>query len=180
MADLSNKVFIVTSATSGIGLAAAKLLVTRNASVRLCDINESGLNSLVKDLDPRAKTRATRERFGKLNGFVNFAGVAGHHLGAKNIWKMPDEEYDHIMDANVKAMEDGEQGIRGNAVMPGAIDTPMRQKLIDEDAPPPILFSPIERPGHPNEIASVVAFFLSDESSYVTGALWSVNGGVNA
>ncbi|KAM6527392.1 hypothetical protein FSOLCH5_003461 [Fusarium solani] len=77
-------------------------------------------------------------------------------------------------------MEDGEQGIRGNAVMPGAIDTPMRQKLIDEDAPPPILFSPIERPGHPNEIASVVAFFLSDESSYVTGALWSVNGGVNA
>ncbi|KAH7273253.1 putative short-chain alcohol dehydrogenase [Fusarium solani] len=78
------------------------------------------------------------------------------------------------------AMEDGEQGIRGNAVMPGAIDTPMRQKLIDEDAPPPILFSPIERPGHPNEIASVVAFFLSDESSYVTGALWSVNGGVNA
>ena len=46
--------------------------------------------------------KATRERFGKLNGFVNFVGVAGHHLGAKNIWKMPDEEYDHIMDANVK------------------------------------------------------------------------------
>ncbi|KAJ4202752.1 hypothetical protein NW759_015316 [Fusarium solani] len=64
MADLSNKVFIVTSATSGIGLAAAKLLVTRNASVRLCDINESGLNSLVKDLDPRAKTRV-------LTGIVN-------------------------------------------------------------------------------------------------------------
>lgn len=40
--------------------------------------------------------------------------------------------------------------------------------------------TPIPRPGQPQEIASVTAFLLSDDSSYVTGATWNVDGGANA
>ena len=40
--------------------------------------------------------------------------------------------------------------------------------------------TPIPRPGKPQEIACVTAFLLSDDSSYVTGATWNVDGGANA
>jgi len=39
---------------------------------------------------------------------------------------------------------------------------------------------PLGRPAAPKEIAAVVAFLASDEASYVTGALWSVDGGLTA
>ena len=40
--------------------------------------------------------------------------------------------------------------------------------------------TPISRPGQPQEVANVAALLLSDESSYVTGATWNVDGGANA
>jgi NAD(P)-dependent dehydrogenase (short-subunit alcohol dehydrogenase family) len=40
--------------------------------------------------------------------------------------------------------------------------------------------TPIPRPGTPEEIAAVVAFLLSEESTFVTGAAWGVDGGANA
>lgn len=40
--------------------------------------------------------------------------------------------------------------------------------------------TPIPRPGQPQEVARVAAFLLSEESSYVTGATWNIDGGANA
>ncbi|HET7047441.1 MAG TPA: SDR family oxidoreductase [Solirubrobacteraceae bacterium] len=36
---------------------------------------------------------------------------------------------------------------------------------------------PIHRPGHPEQVARVVAFLADDASSYITGQVWAVNGG---
>ena len=44
----------------------------------------------------------------------------------------------------------------------------------------PVAVSPIPRAGKPEEIANVVAFLLSDEGAFVTGATWAVDGGANA
>ncbi|CAD5948488.1 putative oxidoreductase YxbG [Planktothrix tepida] len=80
------------------------------------------------------------------------------------------------------AVEQAKHGIRANCVCPGAIDTawthketgPMDQKMEKTL----IQATPIARRGTPEEVANVYAFLASDEASYVTGALWLVDGGV--
>ncbi|KAF9073114.1 hypothetical protein BDP27DRAFT_1445278, partial [Rhodocollybia butyracea] len=76
------------------------------------------------------------------------------------------------------ALELGEHGITVNAYAPGAVDTPMFQALSDEN--PDILeklSSSLEKPGQPEDIASIVSYLASKESRYITGQTISVNGG---
>ncbi|KAL2857355.1 oxidoreductase [Aspergillus pseudoustus] len=79
------------------------------------------------------------------------------------------------------AIEAGERGIRVNCLLPGAIDTPMYHQVRDNAGlSNSAAITPIPRPGQPQEVANVAALLLSDESSYVTGATWNVDGGANA
>ena len=77
------------------------------------------------------------------------------------------------------ALEYGRFNIRVNAVCPGLIDTPMVAPLItDEDRRQAALRSQvIRRPGAPEEVAAAVVWLCSDEASFVTGTLMSVDGG---
>ncbi|MFJ5548331.1 glucose 1-dehydrogenase [Streptomyces sp. NPDC093225] len=66
--------------------------------------------------------------------------------------------------------------IRVNSVHPGAIDTPMIAAVADKDWS----HVPLGRMGHPGEVADLVLFLVSDASSYVTGAEFTVDGGQSA
>lgn len=79
------------------------------------------------------------------------------------------------------ANEQAPKGIRVNAVCPGAIETgmtsPKRSALTKDSLKQMIEGIPMKRMGTPEEIANVTAFLASDWASYVTGALWVVDGG---
>lgn len=81
------------------------------------------------------------------------------------------------------AMDHGPEGVRVNCICPGWIDTPMSAPFLEEN-PKGRKFagriSPAGRIGRPEDVARVVLFLASDESDFVTGAAYVVDGGWTA
>lgn len=81
----------------------------------------------------------------------------------------------------VAALELGSLGIRVNSVHPGGVDTPMlRPDGVDRDLSAFFARVPLGRIGTVDDVASLVSFLASDESSYCTGAEFVVDGGLTA
>ena len=83
------------------------------------------------------------------------------------------------------AMELADYNIRVNAVSPAVVVTPIYGSFIEEGKIEETLqgfnsFHPIGRVGKPEDIAKTIDFLLSDEASWVTGAVWDIDGGVMA
>src|SRR5207237_7619221 len=79
------------------------------------------------------------------------------------------------------AVEQARHGVRANCVCPGPIDTAWTHKEtgpMDKEMETMLIqATPLARRGTPEEVANVYAFRASDDASYVTGALWVVDGG---
>ncbi len=77
------------------------------------------------------------------------------------------------------AKELGSRGIRANAIAPGFIETEMTHALSDEQRAKWAEAIPLRRGGSPDEVAKVALFLASDLSSYVSGQVINVCGGMN-
>ena len=83
------------------------------------------------------------------------------------------------------AVELGDHGIRVNAVSPAVVETSIYEEFMDPDEVHENLqaftdMHPVGSIGRPEEVAAVMDFLLSEEASWVTGAIWDVDGGVMA
>jgi NAD(P)-dependent dehydrogenase (short-subunit alcohol dehydrogenase family) len=76
------------------------------------------------------------------------------------------------------AIELGANGIRVNCVAPGAVDTPLFRETVGEAVAKTWSKSPLGRVGEPQDIAEAIEFLLTQRSSWITGQVIHVNGGV--
>jgi 3-oxoacyl-[acyl-carrier protein] reductase len=95
-------------------------------------------------------------------GQTNYAATKAGVLGMTLTW----------------AKELGRKGVRANAVCPGFIATPMVAAMPEKVVDMMKNQVPMGRLGQPEEVANVAAFLLSDEASYVNGAIVEVSGGI--
>ena len=249
MKRFENRVILVTGAGSGIGAATVRRLFDEGASIAAADIRKEDVEKVVAELagservygvgvdvsnreQTQAFVTAALQRFGKLDGLVNSAGIRGvgnildtdpevwkkvlavnlegtfnmcqafaravrdaktpaaivNMSSAAGIRGVPNRlpysasKYGVVGITQTMALELGPLGIRVNAVVPGMIRTPMTASMFvdPENAERIRAAHPLGREGLPEEIASVIAFLLSDDASFVTGVALPIDGGKSA
>ena len=249
MNRFEGKAVLITGSSQGIGAACAIRMAQEGADIVLNGLKHDDRAQKVIDqisaLGRKVVFLATDisivqnvtslinngvKALGKLDILVNNAGVERN----RNFWEVPEEEYDLVMNTNLKAVFFGTQAfvnyciqtkrpgvvinmssvheeipfphfasycaskgalkmltrdlatelapfnIRINNVAPGAIATPINEKLLHTpDLLNKVLKNiPEDRIGKPEDVAAVVAFLASDEAGYVTGSTYFVDGGL--
>ena len=157
---------------AGIFKAAAFLDITEADWDAVIDVNLKG-SFLVGQAVARELVRrgaGAIVNMSSVNGVLTIPTIASYNASKGAINQL----------TRVMALALADQGVRVNAVAPGTIATELAQKavLTSDEAKARILSrTPMKRLGQPSEIADVVAFLLSDASSYVTGEIVVVDGG---
>lgn len=116
-----------------------------------------------------------RQKSGRI---VNLASVAGLY-GNPGQMNYSASKGAIIAMTKTAAKELGSRGITVNAVAPGFIQTPMTDKLTDEQKAAMLAQIAMKRYGQPEEIAGVVSFLCSQDASYVTGQTIEISGGLS-
>ena len=234
-----------------MGLALSKLLATRGAKLSICDVVQANLDKASKEIETkdlltfkcdvrdikqvREWISKTVEKFGRLDGAANMAGIVGMKPGSNLIAEQDEDDWDRIIGINLtgvmhclkeelKVMQNQPEGgsivnaastaglvglyghgaycaskhavvgltkccardygsykIRVNAIAPGITETPMQTEIRQSVPGGPEQMAkasvPFGRLGDPMELARVIAFMLSDEASFVSGSIYTVDGG---
>jgi len=245
MAELMRGSFVVTGGGRGIGLETASQLLAAGARVCLVGRRREPLEAAAAALGDRAwaapcdvslpadterLAAAVRERWGRLDGLVNSAGIApmatlddtdpdtwdrafavnarGPYLLCRALGPLLRESRSPAVvnvsstlaekpipgmaayNASKAALNqltrslalEWAPAIRVNAVMPGVVDTPIHadRGLTEEQVRSMGRIHPLQRIGRPGDVASMILFLLSDESSWITGAVIPIDGGMLA
>ncbi|WP_311526296.1 elongation factor P 5-aminopentanone reductase [uncultured Parvimonas sp.] len=153
------------------GISSVKFFqdITEEEWEDMFNVNVHGAYRCIK----RAIPSMISNRYGKIIGISSIWGVTGGSLEA---------HYSATKGAIISmnkalAKELGYSGITVNTVAPGGIDTDMLKNISKENLEEYCSEFPLQRLGKPEEIASVVKFLISKDSSYITGQVINVNGG---
>ena len=111
---------------------------------------------------------------------VNTASIAGLR-GSPNIIAYTASKHAVVGMTRAASLELARHNIRVNAVCPAPIETPMAQQLETEIRRERLTATiPMRRYGEPHEVAALVAFLASADAAYITGAIYTVDGGAMA
>lgn len=116
----------------------------------------------------------SKQRSGKI---VNIASVVGE-MGNAGQGNYAASKAGVIGFTKTIAREFAQRGINVNAIAPGYIETPMTDALPDKAKEELKRLIPMDRLGKPEDVAEAVLFLVSEASSYITGQVLNVNGGI--
>ncbi|MEZ5844318.1 MAG: SDR family oxidoreductase [Hyphomicrobiaceae bacterium] len=156
-----------------------------SSAVRLADLSAADIDAVLRInvTGPMIAAREAIRRMSRRNGggggaIVNVGSLAAKH-GAPGLWvhyaasKAALDTFTHGL-----ALEVAGEGIRVNCVRPGLIDTPIHQRAgMPERVAKVGPRLPLGRAGTPEEVAAAILWLMSEEASYVTGAVVDVGGG---
>jgi NAD(P)-dependent dehydrogenase (short-subunit alcohol dehydrogenase family) len=111
-------------------------------------------------------------------GNIGQANYAASKSGLFGLTKTLAKEAAYLLAKSGKRTDDG-IGITVNTVTPGLITTEMTADIPEKVTAKLTSQIPVGRAGRPEEVARVVHFLAADASSYITGQVWSVNGGMD-
>jgi 3-oxoacyl-[acyl-carrier protein] reductase len=113
-----------------------------------------------------------RSRWGRIINVTSISGITGNR-GQTNY-----SAAKGALNAATKSLsqEVASRGITVNAVAPGIIETAMTENTFDAQAIANMV--PMKRAGTAKEVADLVSFLASDQATYITGQIISINGGM--
>jgi 3-oxoacyl-[acyl-carrier protein] reductase len=135
------------------------------------DVIHTNLDGFYNVLQPVVMPMVRRRQPGRIVTLSSVSGIAGNR-GQTNYSAA---KAGIIGATKALALELAKRGITVNCVAPGLIETEMLPTEIVDEA---LKMIPLRRVGKPAEVAAVVSFLMSDEASYVTRQVISVNGGM--
>ncbi len=209
MFSLQNKITLVTGAGSGIGAAIAETFARAGAFVFVTDRDEKtgrAVSEKIKAQDGDAEFlpldvtseencqrvgQAVVLAKGRLDILVNNAGIG--HVGT--MLQTTGADLDRLYAVNVRgvfnvtkvmALDHAQYGIRVNCICPGRVETPFVAARLAEYPDPDkarqemSATQALGRMGKPEEIAAAALYLASDESAFVTGTEFIIDGGFSA